>query len=358
MLYRRNNSRFWWIRFTTPDGQEIRRSSGTEDKGAAEEYEATLKLEAWRRSRMGEKPKRTWKEAVVRWIEETSHKASHEDDLCHLRWLAPHLDGRTLPQIDRECLRKLVRARLKDGVCPASVNRLLSLLHAILRRAERSWEWIDRAPTLPRLPETQRRVRWLTREEADRLLAELPEHLADMARFTLATGLREANVTGLEWRQIDLTRRVAWIHPDQAKARKAIGLPLNIDAVLVLRRWQGRHPVRVFAYPRRAPTGALVWSPIAKAGAGAWRKALARAGIEDFRWHDLRHTWASWHIQSGTPLHVLQELGGWNSTTMVMRYAHLAPEHLADHAARIEEGLRPVAHFPAHPAVPGARNRR
>lgn len=61
----------------------------------------------------------------------------------------------------------------------------------------------------------------------------------------------------------------------------------------------------------------------------AWKKALKRAGIEDFRWRDLRHTWASWHVQSGTPLHVLQELGGWQTATMVRRYAHLAVDHLA-----------------------------
>lgn len=101
---------------------------------------------------------------------------------------------------------------------------MLSLVHAILRRAERAWEWLERAPTIPLLPEPQRGVRWLTHDEADRLLAELPEHLAAMAAFSLYTGLREANVTGLRWDQVDLGRRVAWIRPDQAKARRAIGV--------------------------------------------------------------------------------------------------------------------------------------
>lgn len=67
----------------------------------------------------------------------------------------------------------------------------------------------------------------------------------------------------------------------------------------------------------------------------AWRKALARADIEDLRWHDLRHTWASWHVQNGTPLEVLKELGGWESLDMVMRYAHLGGDHLMEHAERI-----------------------
>ena len=67
----------------------------------------------------------------------------------------------------------------------------------------------------------------------------------------------------------------------------------------------------------------------------AWYKALKRAGIDDFRWHDLRHTWASWHIQNGTPLHALQELGGWETASMVRRYAHLAADHLAAYASNI-----------------------
>ncbi|MCY4419644.1 MAG: tyrosine-type recombinase/integrase, partial [Gammaproteobacteria bacterium] len=72
--------------------------------------------------------------------------------------------------------------------------------------------------------------------------------------------------------------------------------------------------------------------PVTKANNHAWRKALVRAGIEDFRWHDLRHTWASWHVQQGTPLYVLQELGGWSSYAMVRRYAHLSVKHLAEYA--------------------------
>jgi integrase len=82
-------------------------------------------------------------------------------------------------------------------------------------------------------------------------------------------------------------------------------------------------------------------SPVLKAGGNAWKKALNRASIKNFRWHDLRHTWASWHVQAGTPLNVLQELGGWSDYTMVLRYAHLAPEHLAEYASKISAS----AHF-------------
>ena len=97
-------------------------------------------------------------------------------------------------------------------------------------------------------PEPIRRIRWLTREQAERLLVELPIHLAAMARFSLATGLRQANVTGLRWEQVDLTRAVAWIHPDQAKGKRAIPVPLNDEALAVVRAQIGQHPAVVFTY--------------------------------------------------------------------------------------------------------------
>ncbi len=158
------------------------------------------------------------------------------------------------------------------------------------------------------------------------LLAALPDHLADMAAFSLATGLRRANVTGLQWTQVDLVRRLAWIHPDEAKARRAISVPLNADAVSIIRRWSGKHPTHVFSFRG---------TPIRQVSTKAWYQALKKAGIQAFRWHDLRHTWASWHVQDGTPLFALQELGGWESAEMVRRYAHLSAEHLAPYADRL-----------------------
>ena len=91
---------------------------------------------------------------------------------------------------------------------------------------------------------------------------------------------------------------------------------------------QGQHGQRVFTY----------WGqPVCEVNTKAWKAALRRAGIEHFRWHDLRHTWASWHVQAGTPLHVLQELGGWESMEMVRRYAHLSSAHLAEYVDRMAQ---------------------
>jgi integrase len=101
---------------------------------------------------------------------------------------------------------------------------------------------------------------------------------------------------------------------------------LNGEAMSILQKQIGKHGDNVFTFNGH---------PVEQLSTAAWYKALKRAGIENFRWHDLRHTWASWHVQSGTPLHVLQELGGWASYAMVQRYAHLAADHLAPWAERL-----------------------
>jgi integrase len=325
-LYKRGNT--WWFECTAPNGERVRESTGTSDEVLAREFFAHRQVELWRQYRLGEKPRRTWNEAVVRWLKEQSHKATIETDKTHLRWLDRFLGGKCLDAISREVIDKITDAKLAEDVSNGTVNRVLEVIRAILRKARDDWEWIERIPKVRMLPEPTRRIRWLTREEAQSLLAELPSHLRDMAAFSLATGLRRANVTGLKWSQVDLVRRCAWIHPDEAKARRAIPVPLNAEAVTIIRRHLGKHQEFVFTYRGKKVT---------QVNTKAWRQALARCGIEDFRWHDLRHTWASWHVQGGTPLHALQELGGWESPEMVRRYAHMSAEHLAPYADRLCE---------------------
>lgn len=331
-LYKRKGSPNWWIKLTH-NGKKIQRSSGTADKALAQEYHDRLKVELWEQEKLGRKPRRTWDEAVIRWIEETQHKATQHDDITQLRWLDVHFGGQYLDTINRDRIDDIKRARLRDKVSNATVNRMLALVRAILRRAALEWEWIDRYPKVSLLKEPKLRIRWLHKKEAEKLINELPPHLAKMARFSLETGLRQSNVTGLQWSQVDLERACAWIHPDQAKARRAIAVPLSEGAVRLLRGERGKHPDFVFTFRGK---------PVTQVNTKAWRSALKRAGIENFRWHDLRHTWASWHIQAGTPLHVLQELGGWETVDMVKRYAHLSSDHLKNYALEMFNDKRLV----------------
>jgi integrase len=106
-------------------------------------------------------------------------------------------------------LEKILKAKQADGVANSTVNRVLEVVRGLLRKACNEWEWIDRVPAVRMLTEPKKRVRWITRNEADRLVAVLPPHLADIVRFSLETGLRRSKVTGLQWSQVDLVRRMA-----------------------------------------------------------------------------------------------------------------------------------------------------
>jgi integrase len=320
-LFKRGST--WWIDFTTPSGERVRRSAETSSKAEAQELHDRLKSEGWRIRALGERQKYTWDDAGYKWLVEMAHKRTHRGDMLQLAWLQQFLRGRVLAEIGREEIAA-IGERKKEQASGATANRTLALIRAILRRACFEWEWIVKVPKIKMYREPRRRVRWITPEQVKALLAELPRHQRDITLFALATGLRQGNVTGLRWSQLDLERKTGWVAAEDAKCGEDIHISLSDFAVEVLLRQRGKHPERVFTYAGR---------PVRYVNTKAWRAALERAGIDNFRWHDLRHTWASWLVQNGTPLYDLQEMGGWKSSEMVRRYAHLAPAQMAKHAA-------------------------
>jgi len=269
---------------------------------------------------------KTWDDAVQRWLIEKSKKKSLRSDEFTIRWLNQYLSCVPLADINRGVIANLKTEKIASGVSNATVNRMLALLRSILRVAASEWDWLPSSPSVKLLREPSRRIRYLSSAQAIRLLTELPPHLSAMAAFSLATGLRRSNVTGLTWSQIDLKKKLARFDADQMKAGNPQIIPLNPDAMRILLTRKNIHPVFVFTYKGNR---------IFQASTAAWYKALRRAGIQDFRWHDLRHTWASWHVQNGTPLLALQELGGWESTEMVRKYAHFSVSNLATYASQL-----------------------
>jgi integrase len=327
-IYRRKDSPYWWVKLPPIRGESkaLQRSTGTANRREAQEVHDRLAHDRWEQDRLGVKARHDWQEAAERWLLETKHKATHGDDIAKLRWLHPYLGDKQLDEIDRTLIDRIKFDREKLATA-GTTNRYLALIRAILRRAHLEWEWIDRVPRIKLFKEAEGRVRSLTVAEFEKLLDELPEHLADMAVFSVATGLRQGNVKGLDWQYVDLERRHAWIPGSLHKNGKPHSVPLNELALSVLRKQIGKHPTRVFTF-----RGEL----ISQVNTKAWTSALKRAGIENFKWHDLRHTFATWHRQAGTPTYELQRLGGWKTGAMVERYAHVAPEALQGAAGRID----------------------
>lgn len=327
-LHRRRDSRFWWVDVVLPNGRRVRQSTGTESREEAEALLARLKADTFREKHLGLKPQRSWKEATVRYLALKANLRSIADVRRIFVKLDPYLGELQLHEITRDVIWKVIEGEGKKGNKPATVNRYLCAIRALLRMARDEWQWIDSFPKIRLLPGEVERDRWLTREEAARLLSYCPPHLAAPVRFALATGCRASEIKGLEWSRVDLERSTAWLN--QTKNGTPRGVPLNSDAVAVLEEQRGRHERFCFTYQGRP----IAWEMTNS----AWHTALRKTGIRDFRFHDLRHTWASWHRQAGTSCDELKDLGGWKSRVMVDRYAKYATEHLAAAAARIEGG--------------------
>lgn len=374
----RKRGQVWHVDIDPPGGgQRIRHSTGTSDRQAAQEYHDRLKNDLWKQHKLGEKGFQTWEQAAVRWLEEcgsrTDYRSTYTDAL-KIKVLTPHLQGKALKAITRdfwtsvlETLREnlvakkraINEARAKKGkpaipmdplAMNATMNRYSALVSAILNRAVREWEWLDMAPTLKKFEEHAGRKRWITPEQAMTLLKELPEHLREPTLFSLMTGLRQANVFLMEWSWIDLQTKTVMVPGEQFKNGDDHGTPLTQVAIEVIRRQIGKHSTRVFTYEG---------NPIRRYGL-AWKKALNRAGIADFRWHDLRHTWASWLRQNGESLDVIEKLGGWKDSKMPRRYSHISTEHLAPHVAVLDRLIQGAGGnygtFTSHEAVEASGN--
>ncbi|MGR7638339.1 tyrosine-type recombinase/integrase [Klebsiella aerogenes] len=363
-IFRRGE--IWYASYSLPGGKRIKESLGTEDKRQAQELHDKRKSELWRVDRLGDFPDVTFEEACLRWLEEKADKKSLDTDKGRIGFWLEHFEGMKIKDITeakiyaavsrmqnrkaKEIWQQRVDAAARKGkdapafeakpVTTSTKAKHLALMKAILRAAERDWKWLEKAPVIKIPSVRNKRVRWLEHEEAKRLIDECPEPLKSVVKFALATGLRRSNIINMEWQQIDMQRRVAWVNPEDSKSNRAIGVALNDTACKVLRDQIGNHHKWVFVHTRawHRPDSSLT-PAIRKMRVDdnrAWNSACKRAGIEDFRFHDLRHTWASWLIQSGVPLSVLQEMGGWESIEMVRRYAHLAPNHLTEHARQID----------------------
>lgn len=290
-LYKRGG--VWWVQLHH-DGQRFRRSTETGDRKRAQRIHDELKASLWR-----SRDRRTLHGALDAWVE-----GKGESDRYHVAKLKRLNRDDPLDQVDP--------AKLTIPGKAGTFNRYVNVLHAA------------GVPAPKRKKAPAGRIRWLSAEEWTALRAALPDHWLPMADFAIATGLRQANVFWLEWSQVDLARRKAWIHADEAKAEAAIGVPLSDAACAILASQRGRS--EVFVFP--GPDG----NPLQKIKTRDWKAAVKRAGIPYCTWHDLRHTWATWHLMRGTPLEVLQRLGGWKDLRMVLRYGHLAASHVDSYA--------------------------
>lgn len=331
MPYRRSDSPVWWVDYTDASGKRVRRSTGTTNQREAKALEAKWKLEVHQMKHWDIPPSHSFEQLMVDYI----RARRGEINLSAVGYVTKNLRsffaGRELEKLKRADISAYIMKRKDDGVKPATINRELDVLSASINYAKKRWDWDIPNPVLGMsLKEPEGRLRWLTRAEADALIRAAESesrtpHLPDFIRLALNTGCRRGELFMLDWGRVDLREGVIRLESQHTKSRKRRMIPLNEEARQAL---LGRARFRAEYCP------ASPWVFAHKTGARilelhtAFRTACRRAGIEDFRIHDLRHTFASWLVSAAVPLLEVKELLGHADINMTLRYAHLAPDNL------------------------------
>ena len=333
-IYKHPKSGVYYLKVTAPDGARIRRSTGTKERQAAQEYHDTVVADFWRQKRLGDKPKHTFDEAALAYLQSLEGRSNHRNVVQHIKHWTAHFRGHTIcslttDQIDMACpTHKTTNAGERVPLKPATKNRFLATMSKLLNDAKRRG-WLDAVPYIRKHHENNKRELFLTPDQARKLIYSMPlGWMRDVCEFALCTGMRAGEILSLEWAQVDVDRGVVSILASKAKSGRGRAVPLNDTALSVIRRRKGHHDQFVFTAAGKQTLGI---------DRRVFVRAVHAAGIDSsFRFHDLRHTWASWHAQAGVSTHVLMKLGGWSSMSMLDRYAHLSVEDLGRYAGNGE----------------------
>jgi integrase len=339
-------SDIWWIRYVDAQGRYRREKAGT--WGNADKLLTKRKHEALR----GKKLPEPLRQRTVHFSEigedalaySRAHKRSYRDDESRMKRLKEWFGSREAESLTGpEMEKRLSEVAAAERWAASTYNHYRSLLMLVYREARRAGK-VSGSPArdIRHRKETNSRVRFLSRGangEYERLTKAIrgkyPEHLPEFI-FALNTGLRLSSQYGATYGMIDWTRNV--LDLPRTKNDEPIHVPLNDTVLQTLRSlpsWQERKGP-IFRNQRRPEEPVL--------SNDHWFKpALKAAGIRDFRWHDIRHTFASWLVQDGVPLDRLSKLLGHKSLTMTMRYAHLAPNQLHEDVALLTRNSTPVA---------------
>jgi integrase len=254
--------------------------------------------------------------------------------------------------LDKIDEKRIAKWKAGAKVKPATINRYLDDLRSALSRAV-AWGNLPAAPKVKRDKlDSRGRVRFLTREEEKKLLAALdtreeelrsgrdsgnvwnrdrgyPErpslrgvvfadHLKPMVLIAMNTGIRRGELFNLRWSDIDFDQAILTVRGATAKSGQTRHIELNSVALAVLRDWRKQSPAHGYVFP--SASGQRFDNVKT-----SWEGLVKDAGIENFRWHDLRHNFASRLVQAGIPLNTVRELLGHSDIKMTLRYSHLAP---------------------------------
>jgi len=324
-VYRRQGGRVWWIRFQH-HRRRIHRSAHTKNKAEALRYLARVQDELRRQDR-GDLPQKTFLDMAERFSAEhlpLLRFRTARSYRTHIRMMSQHFGSMSLDRVGKQQIADYIGKRRRAGCRPPTIRRHLTTLSSMFSRAM-GWGWINVNPVRTidtrSIPNSKWRTRYLTRAEFDTLLTATAPHLRPLLEVAVETGMRLGEMLSLTWSQVSFERREVILH--ETKNGKPRVVPLSPRAAAVFGAIS-RHQTSSHVFCDHV-TG-QPFTTIRKGFVAACR----RAGITDLRFHDLRHTFASWAVQSGMDLYRLARILGHADTQMTVRYSHLATEDLHD----------------------------
>ncbi len=326
-LYKRDL--VWWMSFTH-NGKQIRRSTETEDKKLAIRIFDKLKGEIaegkWFEKPPGEDY--TFRDLMDKYMTDYSEVSKAPKSFVRDRSLKQHLlesfEDMYLTDIGSKDISEYKLKRRQEGASPRTINYELTLMSHAFNIAIRDWEWINLNPVRKVSKEKVRNQveRWLTTDEEKRLLGASPVWLRLIISFAISTGFRMSEILDLKWSQIDLARKEVTI--SEQKNAQIDTLPLNDSAINILKDRSNNCREGVeYVFPSQNQTRISNRNLFR-----AFESAKERAEIKNFRFHDLRHTFATRLVRSGVDIYAVQKLGRWKTLSMVTRYGHYDTDSL------------------------------
>ena len=353
-VFRRGN--IWWIRYTGLDGRQVRESSQSKLQRDAEAL-LTLRKQA---VQQGQQPEHariknyTFRELAERYLEFIVKQKAFRTKTHIVQYLVREFGSLPLKHFSLDFVERFQSRLLSDlrspakgsdvprpPLEPATVNRRLATLKHMFTKAG-DWRMVGESVSkdvhkVKLTQENNRRDRFLSREEIERLLAacgtdKKQKHLRPLVLFALNTGCRREEILSLKWSQVDL--RHGFIVLERTKNGERRNIPVNEPLREMLTKLVRRVNVEYVFFD---PETGRRYRDIKR----SFHTALRKAGIVDFVFHDLRHTFASHLVMAGVDLATVAKLLGHKSLAMTLRYSHLAPKHLSNAVDALAAALAP-----------------
>jgi len=251
--------------------------------------------------------------------------------LFHIPFFGSHLLKEITPQV----LQRFIQKRKKDGIQNATINRDLAVIKHCFSVAIK-WGWCRENPVkrIEMLKEPQGRVRYLSNDERKRLMPALPWWLKPIVIFAMHTGMRKSEILSLTWSQVFPTKSYVVLEDTKNNERRSV--PLNQTAISVLKEVGNIRRLDVPHVFYNPVTGKR-WADIQH----TFQRACRAAQVQNFRFHDLRHTAASYLVMAGVGLATVKEILGHKTIEMTLRYSHLSPEHTIKAAKKLDTAFAP-----------------